>query len=229
MPWSGCGVDSTKKLAGEEHFMHLFDSMPSGNCYKVRMLLAQLGLSYRKTEIDVLSGETRPAEFLARHPNGKVPLLELDDGRCMAESNAILWLLAEGSSLLPEDPFERTQVLQWMFFEQNSHEPNIAVARHLVALSGDPERYRDIVPYLHQKGTRALQVMDDHLQERSFFVGETYSIADIALYGYTHVAPEGGFDLARFAAVCRWLDRVRRQPGYVPMEGAAATGQEERS
>ncbi|TDI12446.1 MAG: glutathione S-transferase family protein [Acidobacteria bacterium] len=207
--------------------MHLFDSMLSGNCYKVRLLLAQLGLSYRKTEIDVLSSDERPAEFLVRHPNGKVPLLELDDGRCLAESNAILWFLADGTSLLPDDPFARTQVLQWMFFEQNSHEPNIAVARHLVALSADPERYRNIVPYLQQRGTRALQVMDDHLQKHRFFVGETYSIADIALYAYTHVAPEGGFELAHLAAVCGWLERVRQQPEHVPLEGAGATGEED--
>ncbi len=207
--------------------MHLFDSMLSGNCYKVRLLLAQLGLSYRKTEIDVLSSDERPAEFLARHPNGKVPLLELDDGRCLAESNAILWFLADGTSLLPEDSFARTQVLQWMFFEQNSHEPNIAVARYLVALIGNPERYRHIVQYLQERGTRALQVMDDHLQQHGFCVGETYSIADIALYAYTHVAPEGGFELARFAAICRWLERVRQQPGHVPLEGAGATAEEE--
>ncbi len=206
--------------------MHLFDSMLSGNCYKVRLLLAQLGLSYRKTEIDVLSSDERPAEFLARHPNGKVPLLELDDGRCLAESNAILWFLADGTSLLPEDSFARTQVLQWMFFEQNSHEPNIAVARYLVALIGNPERYRHIVQYTQERGTRALKVMDDHLQEHRFLVGETYSIADIALYAYTHVAPEGGFELARFAAVCRWLELVRRQPAHVPQEGAGATGEE---
>ncbi len=206
--------------------MHLFDSMLSGNCYKVRLLLAQLGLSYRKTEIDVLSSDERPAEFLARHPNGKVPLLELDDGRCLAESNAILWFLADGTSLLPDDPFARAQVVQWMFFEQNSHEPNIAVARYLVALIGNPERYRHIVQYTQERGTRALKVMDDHLQEHRFLVGETYSIADIALYAYTHVAPEGGFDLARFAAVCRWLERVRRQPEHVPLEGAGATGEE---
>jgi len=209
--------------------MHLFDSVVSGNCYKVRLLLAQLGLSYSTTAIDVHCSDERPAEFLARHPNGKVPLLELDDGRCLGESNAILCFLAAGTSLLPDDPFRRAQILQWMFFEQNSHEPNIAVARNLVTLSGNPERYRHIVEYMLERGTRALQVMDKHLGDHHFFVGESYSIADIALYAYTHVAPEGGFDLAPFPAVCRWLERVRRQPDHVPLEGSGAAKPEEHS
>jgi len=209
--------------------VHLFDSVLSGNCYKVRLLLAQLGRSYRKTAIDVLSGDERPAEFLARHPGGKVPLLELEDGRCLVESNAILCFLAEGTSLAPDDPFARAQALQWMFFEQNSHEPNIAVARYLVTLLGNPERHRHIVRYTQERGTRALQVMDEHLMDHDFFVGESYSIADIALYAYTHMAPEGGLDLMRFTAIGHWLERVQQQPGHVPLEGTDAAGGEENS
>jgi glutathione S-transferase len=207
--------------------MHLYDSQLSGNCYKVRLLLAQLGLSYQRTEIDVLSAEKRPGGLLSCHPAGRVPVLELDDGRSLAESNAILWFLADGTSLLPDDPYVRAQVLQWLFFEQNSHEPNLAVARYLVTLKGNPPQHRPVVEYTQQRGRRALEVMESHLEQHRFFVGERYSIADIALYAYTHVAPEGGFELARYAAVCGWLERVRRQEGHVPLEGAGAPARRE--
>jgi glutathione S-transferase len=201
--------------------MHLYDAMLSGNCYKVRLLLAQLGLSYRRTEIDVMSATGRPAELLAGNPHGKVPLLELEDGRCLAESNAILWFLGDGTWLLPEEPYERAQILQWMFFEQNGHEPNIAVARYLVSLLGAGDAHRELLEDKQRRGHAALTAMDRHLEQHAFLVGERYSIADIALYAYTHVAPEGGFDLEPYPAVRRWLERVRLQPGHVPLAGAA--------
>jgi glutathione S-transferase len=205
--------------------MHLYDAMLSGNCYKVRLLLAQLGLSCRRTEVDVMSAAARPPELLAGNPHGKVPLLELEDGRCLAESNAILWFLADGTSLLPEDPFERAQILRWMFFEQNGHEPNIAVARYLMSLLGAAGEHPEVLADKRRRGHDALEAMERHLRRHDFFVGDRYSIADIALYAYTHVAPEGGFALEPYPAVLRWLERVRQQPGHVPMAGAGAEGE----
>ncbi len=197
--------------------MHLYDSTPSGNSYKVRLILAQLGVSYQRTEIDVVSSEPRPAEFLAANPTGRVPFLELDDGRTLAESNAILWFLGDGTSMLPDDAYLRAQVLQWLFFEQNLHEPNISVVRYIVALAGNPPHLKPIVDFRTKKGNQALEVMNTYLETHKFFVDERYTIADIALYAYTHIAPEGGFDLAAYGAVCRWLERVGKQPGHVPM------------
>lgn len=197
--------------------MHLYDAPASGNCYKVRLILSHLGRSYRRTEIDVLSSDRRPAEFLAANPGGRVPFLEFEDGRSLAESNAILFYVGEGTSLLPDDPFLRAQVLRWMFFEQNLLEPNIAVVRHMM-MSGHAAKNRETVDHLTRRGVQTLEVMNRHLEDRTFFVDERYTIADIALYGYTHVAPEGGFDLQPWPAILAWLDRVAAQPGYVPME-----------
>lgn len=193
----------------------LYDSMSSGNCYKVRLLLRQLGRSFQSFELDIDRSETRSAAFLAKNPNGRVPALELADGRVLAESGAILWYLAEGSPFIPADPFVRAQMLQWMFFEQYSHEPYVAVARFikLHCPAGGP---RDAeLPACYEKGAAAFAVMEAHLAKRAFFAGESYSIADIALYAYSHVAEEGGFDLSPYPAIAAWFARVRAQPLHI--------------
>jgi glutathione S-transferase len=194
--------------------LRLYDNFESGNAYKVRLLLAQLGIPFESVELDILKGETRTPAFLAKNPNHRIPLLEWPDGRTLAESNAILFHLAEGTPFLPEDRFERAQALQWMFFEQYSHEPYIAVVRHW-HFSGQIESHRSELPAKMERGYHALGVMEQQLGRRAFFVGERYSIADIALYAYTHVADEGRFELGRFPALGRWLERVRSQPGHV--------------
>ena len=195
--------------------MHLFDNLDSGNGYKVRLLLAQLGLRYDWTNLDIDAGTTRTPEFLKRNPNGRIPTLELDDGTNLAESDAILWYLAEGSAYIPGDRLGRAQVLQWMFFEQYSHEPFVATPRYIAKhLPADHVRRAEL-PERLAKGRAALGVMNEHLQSRHFFVAERYTIADIALYAYTHVAHEGGHDLEPYANVRWWLDRVAEQPGHV--------------
>jgi glutathione S-transferase len=187
----------------------------SGNCYKVQLLLEQLDRPYRWVEIDSAAGQTRTPEYLALNPNGKVPLLEVGPGRCLAESNAILCYLAEGSALLPQDAWPRAQALQWLFFEQYSHEPYIAVARFICRwLAPDHARRADL-PRLHERGAQALAVMEQHLARQPFFAGDAYSVADIALFAYTHAAADGGFDLDAYPQVQGWLDRVRAQPGFV--------------
>lgn len=199
--------------------LRLHDYWESGNGYKVRLVLAQLGIAHERIEHDILKGETRTPGFLALNPNGRIPILELGDGRVLAESNAIQWYLGDGSPLVPVDAFERAQVLQWMFFEQYSHEPYIAVLRFW-AFTGQLDAHAAEVPMRRERGEQALAVMERHLADRAFFVGDRYSIADIALYAYTHVADEGGFDLARYRAVGAWLERVRKQPGHVTLEAA---------
>jgi glutathione S-transferase len=195
----------------------LYDNTDSGNGYKVRLFLTQLGLPFERIELDTERGETRTPDFLARNPNGKIPLLELADGRRLAESDAILFYLAEGTSYLPTDRFERAQVLQWMFFEQYSHEPNIAVARHwLRHLEMTPER-RSALTQKQKQGHAALAVMERHLTGRTFFVADRYTIADIALYAYTHVADQGGFDLTPYPEIRTWLGRIATQPGWIAM------------
>jgi glutathione S-transferase len=204
------------KLPG---MMKLYDYWESGNGYKVRLLLAQLGIPHERIELDILRGETRSEEFLAKNPNGRIPLLELADGRRLAESGAIQFFLAEGTPFLPDDAFERALVLQWMFFEQYSHEPYIAVVRFW-AFSGQLDEHADELPERRRRGYQALDVMERHLSTRSFFVGERYGIADISLYAYTHVAGEGGFELDGYPAIRAWLERVRGQAGHVPLEAA---------
>jgi len=195
----------------------LYDYLPSGNGYKVRLLLSQLGKPFKLVERDIQQGETRTPEFLAMNPNGRIPVLRLEDGRYLSESDAILFYLAEGTPFLPEDGFARADVLRWMFFEQYSHEPYVAVARAWVHVFGiTPERAARLQEKM-DGGYAALGVMEDHLGRRSWFVGDRYTIADIALYAYTHVAHEGGFDLGRFPNVRRWLERVATQPGHVPI------------
>jgi glutathione S-transferase len=199
--------------------IRLHDNLSSGNGYKARLLLAQLGVPFERVEYDIDRGETRTPEFLRRiNPNGRVPVLELDDGRFLPESDAILFYLAEGTPFLPDDRFGRAQLLSWMFFEQYSHEPNIASPRYWVThdLPMTEERRAMLEPK-RRLGYAALGVMEGHLEGRSFFVGDRYTIADIALYAYTHVAEEGGFDLEGFPAVRAWLARVAAQPGHVPI------------
>ncbi len=199
--------------------MRLYDFGDSGNGYKVRLLLAQLGRPYELVPIDILKGESRTAEFLARNPAGKIPVLELDDGTCLAESNAILFHLAEGTRFLPEDPLDRARVLQWMFFEQYAHEPNIATSRFWLRHAERTAWHEARLADKKTAGEAALRVMQEHLATRDWFVAGRYGIADIALYAYTHVAPEGGFALEPWPAIRAWLARVEQQPGYVPLSG----------
>ncbi|WP_254424483.1 glutathione S-transferase family protein [Rhodanobacter sp. C05] len=190
----------------------------SGNCYKLQLLLDQLGREYRWVEVDSAHGATRTPEYLAKNPNGKVPLLELEDGRRLAESDAILCYLAEGTLFLPDDRWLHAQTLQWLFFEQYSHEPYIAVARFIRNwLPTDHPRQAE-VPELLRRGAQTLAVMEQHLQQHEWLVGEHYGIADIALYAYTHCADDGGFDLAVYPAIVAWLERVRQQPGHTSMQ-----------
>ena len=199
--------------------LRLYDYLESGNGYKVRLLLAQLGLKYTLVERDIMKGETRTPEFLARNPNGRIPTLQLEDGTHLAESDAILWYLAEGTRFAPETRLERAQTLQWMFFEQYSHEPYIAVARFWKHFFDKLTPQQEIeLPGRIEKGYAALGVMERHLARSRFFVGERYGIADIALYGYTHVAGEGGFNLDNFPQVNAWLARVAAEPGHVTMD-----------
>ena len=197
--------------------LRVYGMSTSGNCHKVRMALEALERQYEWTEIDTVRGDTRTAPFLAMNPNGKAPVLEIEPGKYLPESNAILFYLAEGTPLLPEDRLARARVLQWLFFEQYSHEPYIAVARFLRKFHPDPATQRPLADSKMNGGYRALEVMENALRNAPFFVADRYSIADIALYAYTHVADEGGFDLGRFSAVRAWLARVQTQPGYVGM------------
>lgn len=198
--------------------MKIFGMSDSGNCYKPRLLLAKLGRPFVHVEVDSVNGATRKPEFLALNPNGKVPLLERDDGRLLAESNAILLHLAEGTRFLPSDAYERALVYQWLFFEQYSHEPYIAVRRAILKY---PERAKEATPERLAAtlagGSKALDVMEQQLSRTPFIAGEAISIADIALYAYTHEADIGGFDLDAYPAVSAWLGRVRADPGHVPI------------
>ncbi len=190
----------------------------SGNCYKIKLLCSQLGIAYEWREVDILAGETRTPEFLAMNANGKIPLLALPDGRHLAESNAILAYLADGSALAGSDRFSRAAVLQWMFFEQYSHEPNIATSRFIIRYLGSPPDRQAALEEKRLGGYKALEVMEQQLGDNMFIAGSEYSIADIALYAYTHVAHEGGFDLDDYPATRAWLDRVKATPSHVSTE-----------
>ena len=193
----------------------LYDYLDSGNGYKIRLLLAHLKLPFRFVELDIMRGATHTPEFLAKNPNGRIPTLELPDGRCLAESDAILWYLAEGSEWVPNDRFERAQVLQWMFFEQYSHEPYVATPRFIVRhLPADSPR-RNELPQRLARGREALGVMETHLTGRNFFVANRYTIADIALYAYTHVAAEGGLELHPYPKLRDWLARIAASADHV--------------
>jgi len=195
----------------------LYDSAVSGNCYKVRLLLAQLGIAYERREVDVVDRSARKELLGELNPALRVPTLVFDDGRSLGESNAIMWYLAEGTQYVPVDPWGRAKALQWMFFEQYSHEPHIAVARFWLHVLGAPpneDAYEDKL----RLGYLALDALESGLEGREFLVRDRYSIADIALYAYTHVADEGGFDLGRYPAIRAWCERVAAQPGYVAID-----------
>lgn len=198
--------------------MRVYGDIQSGNCYKVKLLMSLLDIIHEWIHIDILAGETQTAEFLSINPNGKIPVLELPDGRYLAESNAILNFLASGTKLLPEDPFARAKVLQWQFFEQYSHEPYIAVARFIAKYLGLPVERKAEYESKQLGGYKALSIMENQLTRSSYLVGETLTIADISLYAYTHVAHEGGFDLSKYPAIQAWLSRIVSHPKYVGMK-----------
>ena len=197
----------------------LYGMSSSGNCYKLQLACAQLGIEHAWEEIDITRGENLSPEFLAMNDRGKVPVLKLDDGRTMSESNAILNYLAQGSALLPDDRWERAKVLQWLFFEQYSHEPYVAVARFIQLYQGMPEARREEYEVCHVRGHKAFRVMEQQLQRTPYLVGEQYTLADIALYAYTHVAHEGGFVLSGYPAINAWLARIASHPRHVTMFG----------
>lgn len=195
----------------------LYDNFDSGNGYKVRLLLALLGVPYRWVNLDIDRGETHTPGFLAKNPNGRIPTIELEDGICLAESDAILWYLADGTRFLPEGKLERAQVLQWMFFEQYSHEPYVATPRYILRHLPPDHPRRAELPGRLERGRAALAVMEKHLEWRRWFVADRYTIADIALYAYTHVADEATLDLDPCPQVRAWLARVAAEPGHVPI------------
>ena len=197
----------------------LYSMQRSGNSYKVRLALSQLAIPYRLVEIDILRGESRTPEFLAKNPSGQVPLLEVEPDRYIAESNAILWYVAGGSALAPRNRIERAEALQWMFFEQHSLEPNIGAAYFWLALvKGGRELQQHALEDWTEQGYRALRIMENHLKHHRFFAADRYTVADIALYAYTHLAHECDFDLTPFPAVRAWLERVASQAGHVRLE-----------
>jgi Glutathione S-transferase len=196
--------------------LRLYDNLSSGNGYKCRLLLHKLGIPYERVELDIDRAETRTPDFLAKNPNGRIPTLQLEDGSFLPESNAILWYLAEGTPYLPDDREGRARVLQWMFFEQYSHEPNVATVRFWITHHVEMTEERTLSIVTKRKlGYDALGVMETHLKDRAFFVGDRFSIADIALYAYTHVADEGGFDLSGFPEVRAWMERVAAQQPHI--------------
>ena len=198
--------------------LRLYDNLSSGNGYKVRLLLALQGIPFERIELDIDRGATRTPAFLSKNPNGRIPVLETEDGRLLPESNAILFYLADGTPYLPDDRWDRAQVLSWMFFEQYSHEPNIATVRFWLTHAGQlTDERRALLPRKRELGYAALGVMEGHLGGRDFFVADRYTIADIALYAYTHVAHEGGFDLGPYPSVRAWIERVAAQPGHIPI------------
>jgi glutathione S-transferase len=203
---------------GNVRIVLLYNSPVSGNCYKVRLLLAHLGLEYERRDLDVVDRSNRAEVLGGLNPDLRVPTLVLDDGRPLAESGAILWYFAEGTRFVPEDAYDRAKVLQWMFFEQYSHEPAIAVVRFLVAYSGEPEHHTATIEQRTAAGYRALGSMERHLVGTAYFVGDSLTLADIALYAYTHVAHEGGFELGEYPGIRAWIERVAAEPGHVAID-----------
>lgn len=195
----------------------LYGDSRSGNCYKIQLLCAELGIGYDWQEVDILAGESRTPEFLAMNQNGRIPLLALPDGRHLAESNAILYFLADGSELFTGDAYARAEILQWMFFEQYSHEPNIATSRFIIQYLGNPAEKQSMLQEKKAAGYKALDVMECRLRDNDFFAGTQFTIADIALFAYTHVADEGDFDLGDYVAVNNWIDRIKARPNFLPM------------
>ena len=197
----------------------LYGFTPSGNCYKPRLLMTLLGQPFRWIETDSSKGATRTPEFLAKNPNGRVPLMAFEDGRLLSESNAMLCYLGDGTAYYPADAWQRALVLQWLFFEQYSHEPYVAVARFISGWLPSDSPRRAELPKLVERGHEALGVMEQHVSKHRWLVGEAFSIADIALFAYTHVAPEGGIELHRYPGIVAWIERVCAVPGFVPMMG----------
>ena len=195
----------------------LYGDRRSGNCYKAALILSLTGREFQWVETDVMTGGTRTEEFLAMNPNGKVPLLQLPDGRCLAESNAMLLHLSEGTRFLPQDVFDRALVYQWLFFEQYSHEPYIAVARFIVLLAGREKEEAERLEQLRVQGDAALAIMDQALADKTFLAGDTFTVADIALFAYTHVAGDGGFDLGAYRNVQKWITRIEAYPGFISL------------
>lgn len=197
--------------------MKIYGDIQSGNCYKIKLLCSLLQIKHQWLHLDILAGDTQQAQFLTKSPNGKIPLLELPDGRCLSESNAIVNFLAAGSSLLPCDSYDLAKVQQWQFFEQYSHEPYIAVARFIAKYLGLPDDRRAEYNAKQQGGNKALTVMEEQLSQTLYLIGEQLTTADITLYAYTHVAEEGGFDLTQYPAIKAWLTRIENTPNYLPM------------
>ena len=195
--------------------LKLYQYALSGNCYKIRLLLNQLAIAYECIPVDIHQGESRTPAFLAMNPVGKIPVLEVSPGQYLPESNAIIYYLADGTDFLPQDRWERAQVMQWLFFEQFSHEPNIATVRYWISIAKIADKHQEAIAHKQALGYAALQVMEQHLTKSDYFVGNRYSIADISLYAYTHVAEEGDFDLSKFPAILAWLDRIVSQPNYI--------------
>jgi glutathione S-transferase len=197
--------------------LKIYGDSRSGNCYKIQLLCSEMGVDYDWEEVDIIAGDTRTPQFLAMNSNGKIPLLALPDGRYLPESNAILFYLADGSEFFAGDAYARAEILQWMFFEQYSHEPNIATSRFIIKYLGNPA---DRQPGLEEKkigGYKALEIMEQQLRRHSFITGDNYDIADIALFAYTHVADEGGFKLDDYAAIREWITTIKGRPNFVPM------------
>ena len=195
--------------------LKLYEYPSSGNCYKIRLLLTQLGIPFERIPVDILKRESRTPEFLSKNPNGRVPLLELEPGKYLPESNAVLYYFSQETPFFPTDKFEQAQVMQWMFFEQYSHEPYIATSRYWISILRKPEEYKQALEQKQPLGYAALGVMEQQLKNHPFFVGDHYTIADICLFAYTHVADEGGFDLTGFPAILGWINRVKQQPNYI--------------
>jgi len=195
----------------------IYGDSRSGNCYKLQLLCSGMGIGYNWREVDILQGDTHTPEFLAMNPNGKIPILQLPDGRCLAESNAILCYLADGSEFFFGDAFERAVVLKWLFFEHYSHEPYIATARFIVRYLGSPPDRQQDLEQKRDGGLKALSIMEQQLENTEHFAGSRFSIADIALFAYTHVSHEGGFPLDDYPAIRAWIDRIQSRPDYIPM------------
>lgn len=201
--------------------MKIYGDIQSGNCYKIKLLCALLAINHQWKHVDILAGDNISSDFLAKNPQGKIPLLELDDGRCLSESNAILNFLARNSTYLPVDPFTLAKVQQWQFFEQYSHEPFIAVARFIAKYLGLPDERRGEYESKQLGGHKALKVMEQQLALTPYLTGEILTTADISLFGYTHVAHEGGFDLHQYPAIQRWIVQIQQQPNFITMDNAA--------
>ena len=195
----------------------IYGDIQSGNCFKIKLLCALLDIEHEWVHVDILAGETKTSDFLTKNPNAKIPLLELEDGRCLSESNAILNYLADGTELISKDSFERAKILQWQFFEQYSHEPYIAVARFIAKYLGLPEDKKEEYEAKQAGGHKALKVMENQLSKTDYLVGDRLTIADISLYGYTHVADEGGFDLSEYPSILTWIARIKEHPKYIAM------------